>query len=306
MWCERLDAVTFPDPRIISFADQNLVSIKVHNQQGDGPSLVAKYNIQGYPTVMFLRPDGSEVDRIIGYAPPDEYLVAMERISAGDSTFESWRLRVAENPQDLRAQLLLAAAYKARYMVPEYVATGRDIVSLADFGSPAAAEGMFYIASGLASIDTIPDPLLVLLENDPESPFIHDILADLTQIYSLRRDTLNYVEAFEERISRAIDAGIITYSLLNSYAWRMTLFEMHLELALDRITLALELVEEDNLSDLANLLDTQAEVLWKLGRTTEAIEVIDRSIELVPEDEYYRQQKAKFEETLGGIQSENL
>ncbi|NIR93225.1 MAG: tetratricopeptide repeat protein [Gammaproteobacteria bacterium] len=45
----------------------------------------------------------------------------------------------------------------------------------------------------------------------------------------------------------------------------------------------------------AQIMDTEAEVLWKLGRTAEAIEVISRCIELQPDDPYFQEQKNKFQ-----------
>lgn len=238
------------------------------------------------------------MDRIFGYAPPDEFLSEMQRIAAGDSTFESWRQQVAEDPEDLKAQLALAAAYESRNMFPEIVAAGRKIAGLADPDSPEAARGRFVIAWGQAYLDTLPEPLLELVRQDPDSPFAHDIFEDLVMIYRARKDTLNEVRAFEERIRRAIEADIITYSMLNGYAWRMTRFDMNLEDALEKVILAVDMAKTADTEVRANIMDTHAEVLWKLGRVAEAIQVIDRCIELDPEREYFKEQKAKFEEAL--------
>ena len=42
------------------------------------------------------------------------------------------------------------------------------------------------------------------------------------------------------------------------------------------------------------ILDTQAEVLWKLKRYSEAVDIINRAIELDPTSDYYTEQKDKF------------
>ncbi|UCD37230.1 MAG: hypothetical protein JSW54_10390 [Fidelibacterota bacterium] len=259
-----------------------------------------KYHVLGYPTVAFLRADGSEVDRILGYAPPDEFLSEMERISAGDSTFESWRQRVADSPADLKAQLALAAAYKFRNMYTETVATGRTITGLAQPGSPEAARGRFLTAWGQAGKDTVPEPLLEVIREDPDSPFYHDIFDNLITIYRANKDTLNEVWAFRELIGRAIAADRITYSMLNAYAWRMTRLDTNLEDALEKAVLAVDLAKEKDADVRTNIMDTHAEVLWMLGRTAEAIQVMDKCIELDPESDYFKEQKAKFEETLAG------
>ena len=45
-------------------------------------------------------------------------------------------------------------------------------------------------------------------------------------------------------------------------------------------------------------MDTKAEVLWKLGRVDEAIEVINECIQGNPEYQHYQDQKAKFLATM--------
>ena len=77
-------------------------------------------------------------------------------------------------------------------------------------------------------------------------------------------------------------------SLLNSFAWRMTEIGQLLPEALEKVNYALGI--EDDLK----ILDTKAEVLWKLGRVDEAIEVINECIKGNPEYLHYQDQKAKF------------
>ena len=63
-------------------------------------------------------------------------------------------------------------------------------------------------------------------------------------------------------------------SLLNGFAWRMTELGRNLLIALDKVNIALEYGDD------LQILDTKAEVLWKLGRTEEALEVINKCIAL--------------------------
>ena len=77
-------------------------------------------------------------------------------------------------------------------------------------------------------------------------------------------------------------------SLLNSFAWRMTEIGQLLPEALEKVNYALEIKED------LKILDTKAEVLWKLGRVEEAIKVINECIQGNPEYKHYQDQKAKF------------
>jgi len=68
----------------------------------------------------------------------------------------------------------------------------------------------------------------------------------------------------------------------------------NLEDALSMVRMAVRLVAEEPAENQTQIMDTEAEVLWKLGRVEEAVAVIDRCIEMQPDDEYLRGQRVKF------------
>ncbi len=51
----------------------------------DGKADAEAYSVRGFPTVVFIDPAGREVDRIVGYAEPDEYVADLRRIASGDT-----------------------------------------------------------------------------------------------------------------------------------------------------------------------------------------------------------------------------
>ncbi|MBD3276240.1 MAG: tetratricopeptide repeat protein [Candidatus Marinimicrobia bacterium] len=87
--------------------------------------------------------------------------------------------------------------------------------------------------------------------------------------------------------------------MLNSYAWRMAELEMNLEDALDKIQMAVAKLDDASAEQKAQVKDTHAEVLWKLGQTDKALAVIDECIALQPDDSYYQEQKAKYQSETG-------
>lgn len=46
---------------------EGLIAIQVDNAEPEGTSLQARYPVTGLPAVIFIRPDGKEVDRVVGY-----------------------------------------------------------------------------------------------------------------------------------------------------------------------------------------------------------------------------------------------
>ena len=71
-WCKRLDEETFSNEQVIEAA-RNLVVVKV-NAEEEGVELAEKFNVTGYPTVIFASPDGEKIGTVVGYMPPEDFL----------------------------------------------------------------------------------------------------------------------------------------------------------------------------------------------------------------------------------------
>lgn len=279
---------------MIAFAEENLFSLKINSRKGEGPELNKRYHITGHPTVILLRPDGSEVDRIIGFAPPEEYLPELNRIKNGENTFESLKQKVTDHPDDLEINVLLAGKYDERRMRAEAKIIWQAVVHLAPDQSEEEVLGRFKIAEAEAAIDTVAGPLLTYLDQNPDSPYLSGAYRSLRYIYNHNQDTLAEATAFQTLAENEIRKGDVSPYLLNGYAWRMTQLEQNLEDALVKIRQAVLLVAEEPAENRTQVMDTEAEVLWKLGRTEEALSVIDKCIELLPDNEYLLGQRAKF------------
>ena len=75
-WCKKLDAETFSKSEFTSYARKNLVLVEVdfpsQKQQSAelkaaNKALQAKYHVNGYPTLVVLKPDGTVVWNQEGY-----------------------------------------------------------------------------------------------------------------------------------------------------------------------------------------------------------------------------------------------
>ncbi|RKY50777.1 MAG: thiol:disulfide interchange protein [Candidatus Neomarinimicrobiota bacterium] len=72
--CKELDAITFRHPGVVEVLNGFTV-VKVDLTRG-GENLIEAYDIKGFPTVVFLDPDGRELRdfRLLGYEKPDDFL----------------------------------------------------------------------------------------------------------------------------------------------------------------------------------------------------------------------------------------
>ena len=71
-WCKKLDREVFADPRVAE-ASRSLVAIRVNAEKG-GESVARRFDVQGYPTVLFVDGSGNVVKRVDGYVDTAEML----------------------------------------------------------------------------------------------------------------------------------------------------------------------------------------------------------------------------------------
>ena len=75
--CKRLDKNTFSDKEVAARMCQDFVSIK--NYAGKD-RLFMNYGISSVPITVFTMPDGAELGRIIGYYPPESFLIGLSEV----------------------------------------------------------------------------------------------------------------------------------------------------------------------------------------------------------------------------------
>ncbi len=88
-WCKEYENVTFVDKDVIR-ESQNFISVKIDAENNvQSSSLIDKYNIRGYPAVLFLNASGDILQlelqeqiplalRIDGYTGPENFIIFME------------------------------------------------------------------------------------------------------------------------------------------------------------------------------------------------------------------------------------
>jgi len=66
-WCQVLDRDVYPDPAVRRELDR---TVFLHlDAEREGVGAARRYRVDGFPTILFLSPDGREVGRIRGFYP---------------------------------------------------------------------------------------------------------------------------------------------------------------------------------------------------------------------------------------------
>jgi len=271
------------------------VAYHINVDSSQNKALAERYNIHSIPSFVFVDQDGNEIDRIVGFLPPRDYLTEMTRIRNGINTVPDLVKRLEDDPEN--TDILMNLANKIEVMSGLKAAMSYwEILFEID-----SASSYLHSLSGLklalyhSQENNDPETLVSFVNNETNTRLLPTAYEALKNFYKRIGDKPAEAETYRRYIDFMSGIHQENSELLNAYAWRMTQLGLNLDNALERIKQAIELFsEKQSARDSAQIMDTKGEVLWKLGRTTEAVEVMEKCILLQPEDQYYQDQKIKF------------
>jgi len=269
--------------------------MRVDAEKGAGVELAKQYNIRGYPTIVFVNSEGEEIERIVGYLPQDRFFSELQRIDRGEDTYASLENQVQESPKDVALLVNFAQKIEERNQYSQDVLDlWQKIAGLTTAQDRYHTVAIYKVAEQQAMLNHDPQPLETYIQAHPNQMPTLQAYSKLVQVYRSNGETAMEAETFRTLVDKAIAARQYNASMLNGYAWRMAELEMNLEDALKKVEQAVVMSSNEDVETRAQIMDTQAEVLWKLGRTDEAVQVINQCINLQPDDDYYQKQKQKF------------
>ncbi|MFH1453976.1 MAG: thioredoxin family protein [Armatimonadota bacterium] len=74
-WCKKLDSDTFTNYKVIELS-KNFICVKVDADRY--PSIVERYNVTGFPCILFLDSNGNVIHRVSGFKSADKFIKDME------------------------------------------------------------------------------------------------------------------------------------------------------------------------------------------------------------------------------------
>lgn len=72
--CKKLSAQTFPDPAVGKYYNERFINVKVDGEKGEGLTLRQRYNVRGYPTLLFINHKGEVVKSTAGFRDPLRFI----------------------------------------------------------------------------------------------------------------------------------------------------------------------------------------------------------------------------------------
>ncbi|HXS81693.1 MAG TPA: DUF255 domain-containing protein [Methylomirabilota bacterium] len=100
-WCKRMDRDVYARSDVSEYLNQHFVMVRLNAESAErvsyaGRSLTARalsggFEVTGYPTTIFLKPDGTHLVNVPGYIPADKFLKLVRFVGDGHmDRGESW------------------------------------------------------------------------------------------------------------------------------------------------------------------------------------------------------------------------
>lgn len=283
-----LDANTFTDNEVSNQLNQNFINFKINAESDYGKKLFFEYNGNAYPLILFLDQNKKEIDRFYGFYEPKEFLEKLNVILEGSNTFPNLVQQYELGDHSSETIALLAKKYADRGETTNALELYKLLLKSKNVSHLQFHEAQYYVAVQLLWGNG-PDSLEIYINKNPDSPFLKDAVYQLLAYYSNNNQVEDEIMCYNKYLLFFSNDA----HFLNGYAWRMTELNENLQNALDKVNIALELLDDTD-QQYANILDTKAEILWKLEQYDEAVLIINEAIKINPQNIYYNEQKTKF------------
>jgi len=126
--CKRLKATTFKDKGFAQLVNERTIALSLDAEKGPGKAFARRYKITSYPTLMFLKSDGTEIDRAFGYRSAPQMARLATDMLAGRGTVADLQRRLAARPDAIPLRFRIAQHLAMRGDVVQAVEMLEDIV----------------------------------------------------------------------------------------------------------------------------------------------------------------------------------
>jgi len=73
-WCKELDRTVYSNKEVGNYLNKKCINIKLNPDYMEDAEIAEKFQVTGYPTIIFLENTGKPIGKIGGYLPVDKFL----------------------------------------------------------------------------------------------------------------------------------------------------------------------------------------------------------------------------------------
>jgi len=198
--CKQMSKQTFTDSQVGKFFNTSFVNAKIDMEKGEGPELATRYQVEAYPTLLFVDGDGVVVHRALGYHDVAQFIALGTTANDPAKNQRSLDQRYAKGDRD--------PVFIASYLAAKADASDPGISQIAadylktqkDWATAANMEIILHYAN-----DPKSEPFAYFMKNRPAftTSFGEEAVAGKSQI-ALRQ----YLEANPEATLSETQAAI--------------------------------------------------------------------------------------------------
>ncbi len=211
-WCKRLDTVTFVDSSVIAMS-QNLIFAKINAEKDT--ITAQKYRVKGYPTVVLMNSDGSEIERIGGYLPPKEFKETIDNYLNGINTLDYF-LKKADSASGTEISYRIGEKYSDRGMYPEAETYFAKVVSADPDNKELRTDSAMMSIADLKRRDKKYDEAMAefkkIMDKFPGTDQATDAELWIAVVHRQKGDTTMAIKAFEGYLKNHPQSGDTTYA----------------------------------------------------------------------------------------------
>ena len=302
IWCKHLDMRVYNNKEVVDYATEHQINWKTDAEK-EGKDLAKKYNVTGFPTLVFIDAEGKEIDKIVGFYPAPDFLEMMKKINEGKSTLEYLQLQYSNNKTDVKTNLDLAAKLIEQEKYTEAKQNLDFIISRDPSNSIGYTDDAEIMLAMIAVKDKAPEAYITevsaLLNKYPGTNLEKDAKIFLSDKYMEAKNEDKAFELYTGLVQKFPKDDMVNFYMGQYYIGKARKINIDSAATEDQWNEALKYVDT-SLPYLtggifeASANNIKADLYYKLGDIENAKLAIDRTILLWPDNKTYNKTKDKI------------
>ena len=212
--------MVFQNKELGSFFNKEFIAFRITPTDEAWKEIRERFEIRGTPTVVLVKPDGQELDRVNGFEGADEFVASVKEYLTGNNLLSTFVAQAEENPEDVDANFKLGKKYTSRWEDDKafpYFAKTIDLDPENTLGYNP--EATFHIAmyKVRASENPDPEPLKQFIASNTDQEFMMRSYSGLARYHQAQKENDKVMPLWEDLLAKMPESQ----DVMNEYAYNV-------------------------------------------------------------------------------------